>query len=109
MSEVLQLTTETFEVGEEVIIESAITEGVSGSSPEWKPAVIPPFRWVRSSAKKNTAAVTATVVSKEVTRLSMGSDVIDGSGKSVKGIHSSLTALVCYRVRFQKASARHLC
>jgi len=43
MSEVLQLTTETFDVGEDVIIESGITEGVR-QNPVLKQEVTPPFR-----------------------------------------------------------------
>jgi fructose-1,6-bisphosphatase/sedoheptulose 1,7-bisphosphatase-like protein len=92
MAEVLQTTTETLPVGEEVLIESAITEGV-----RVKPG---------SEAGGNPTIAVGAVFGKEehrneyglnmpeiVTLLSMGNDVIDGTTKSVKGLHSSLTAL----------------
>ncbi len=92
MAEVLQSTTETLPVGEEVLIESAITEGV-----RVKPG---------SEAGGNPTIAVGAVFGKEehrneyglnmpeiVTQLSMGNDVIDGTTKSVKGLHSSLTAL----------------
>jgi fructose-1,6-bisphosphatase/sedoheptulose 1,7-bisphosphatase-like protein len=41
-------------------------------------------------------------LNKEVSRLSMGSDVIDGTGKSIKGLHSSLTALFITESDFKR-------
>ena len=92
MAEVLQLTTETFPKGEEVVIECSITEGV-----RVKPG--------KEAGGNPTIAVGALFGKKEhrhdyglklhpsITMLSMGNDVIDGTTKSVKGLHSSLTAL----------------
>jgi fructose-1,6-bisphosphatase/sedoheptulose 1,7-bisphosphatase-like protein len=92
MGEVLQLTTESFPRGEEVIIECSITEGV-----RVKPG--------KEAGGNPTIAVGALFGKKEhrhdyglnlhpsITMLSMGNDVIDGTTKSVMGEHSSLTAL----------------
>jgi len=92
MAEVLQITTETFDVGEEVVIESSITEGVRvkpgvelGSNPTIPVGAL--------FGKEKHCNVYGHSLPAEVTRLTMGSDVIDGTGKTVKGIHSSLTAL----------------
>jgi fructose-1,6-bisphosphatase/sedoheptulose 1,7-bisphosphatase-like protein len=92
MSEVLQITTETLDVGEEVIIESAFTEGVRvkpgvelGANPTLPVGAL--FGKEKDCKNYGHALETA------VTRLSMGSDAIDGTTKSVKGLHSSLTAL----------------
>ncbi|MBN2466885.1 MAG: fructose-bisphosphatase class II [Deltaproteobacteria bacterium] len=92
MGEVLQITTDTFDVGEEVIIESALTEGVrvkpgveAGSNPTIPVGAL--------FGKEKHCSRYGYGLSQEVSRLSMGSDVIDGTGKSVKGLHSSLTAL----------------
>lgn len=92
IAEVLQTTTETFLKGDEVIIESTITEGA-----RIKPG--------QEAGGNPTIAIGAVFGKKEhqarygidplpcVTKLSMGSDVIEGTTKSVKGLHSSLTAL----------------
>ena len=92
MSEVLQITTETFDLGEEVIIQSSITEGV-----RVKPGVEvggnPTIPVGALFGKEEHCERYGHGLSDEISRLSMGSDVIDGTGKSVKGIHSSLTAL----------------
>lgn len=92
MSEVLQTTTEDLPIGEEVLIESTITEGV-----RMKPG--------KEAGGNPTIAVGALFGKEEhqrrygmemppnVTLLSMGNDVIDGTTKSVKGLHSSLTSL----------------
>jgi len=101
MAEVLQLTTETFEVGEEVIIESAITEGVR-IKPGVEAGGNPTIPVGALFGKKEHCSRYGRGLSKEVTRLSMGSDVIDGSGKSVKGIHSSLTALFITESDFKR-------
>jgi len=92
MAEVLQLTTENLETGEEVIIESAITEGVR-VKPGVEPGGNPTIADGTLFGKDKHARLYGRGIGKEVTMLSMGSDVIDGTTKSVKGLHSSLTAL----------------
>ncbi len=101
MSEVLQITSETFEVGEEVVIESAITEGVR-VKPGVEAGGNPTIPVGALFGKEEHCSRYGRGVSKEVTRLSMGSDVIDGTGKSVKGIHSSLTALFITESDFKR-------
>ncbi len=101
MSEVLQITTETFDVGEEVIIQSSITEGV-----RVKPGVEvggnPTIPVGALFGKEEHCKFYGHGLSPEVSRLSMGSDVIDGTGKSVKGTHSSLTALFITESGFKR-------
>jgi len=92
MAEVLQTTTETLPVGEEVLIESAITEGTRvkpGKEPGGNPTI--PVGAV--FGKQEHQAQYGLMMPRNVTLLSMGSDVVDGTTKSVKGLHSSLTAL----------------
>ena len=101
MSEVLQITTETFDVGEEVIVESIITEGV-----RLKPGVEtggnPTIPVGALFGKDEHCGRYGRGLSKEVSKLSMGSDVIDGTGKTVKGGHSSLTALFITESGFKR-------
>ena len=92
MSEVLKITAENLEVGEEVIIESAITEGVR-VKPGVEPGGNPTIAVGTLFGKDGHCRRYGRGLGPEVTMLSMGSDVIDGTGKSVKGLHSSLTAL----------------
>lgn len=92
MSEVLQTTTETLDVGEEVIIESAITEGVR-VKPGLEAGGNPTIPVGALFGKKKHRGTYGRTLVPEVAMLSMGSDVIDGTTKSVKGHHSSLTAL----------------
>lgn len=92
MGEVLQITTETLDVGEEVIIESAITEGVR-AKPGVEPGGNPTIAVGTLYGKEEHCRLYGHGLGPEVVRLSMGSDVIDGTGKSIKGQHSSLTAL----------------
>jgi hypothetical protein len=101
MSEVLQITTETFDVGEEVIIESAITEGVR-VKPGLEAGGNPTIPVGALYGKEEHCSRYGRGLSKEVTRLSMGSDVIDGTSKSVKGLHSSLTALFITESDFKR-------
>ncbi len=101
MGEVLQISTETFDVGEEVIIESAITEGVR-VKPGVEAGGNPTIPVGALYGKKEHCGRYGRGLSKEVTRLSMGSDVIDGTGKSIKGIHSSLTALFITESNFKR-------
>ena len=101
MSEVLQITTETFEVGEEVIIESAMTEGVR-AKPGVEAGGNPTIPVGALFGKDEHCSRYGHGLNEEVDRLSMGSDVIDGTGKSIKGIHSSLTALFITESGFKR-------
>jgi len=92
MAEVLQITTENLEVGEEVIVESALTEGVR-AKPGIEPGGNPTIAVGTLFGKDRHARLYGRGIGPEITMLSMGSDVIDGTTKSVKGLHSSLTAL----------------
>jgi len=92
MAEVIQITTETLDTGEEVVIESSFTEGVRvkpgvelGSNPTIPVGAL--------FGKEKHCKAYGHALPSEVTRLTMGSDVIDGTGKTVRGLHSSLTAL----------------
>lgn len=101
MSEVLQITTETFDLGEEVIIESAITEGVR-SKPGVEAGGNPTIAVGALFGKEEHCSRYGHGLTEEVNRLSMGSDVIDGTGKSVEGLHSSLTALFITESNFKR-------
>lgn len=92
MAEVLQTTTETLLVGEEVLIESRITEGVR-IKPGLEAGGNPTIAVGAAFGKEEHRALYGLRTPKSVTLLSMGNDVIDGTGKSIKGTHSSLTAL----------------
>jgi len=92
MADVLQTTTETLPIGEEVIIESAITEGVR-VKPGKEAGGNPTIAVGAVFAKDKHRADYGLSASRNVTLLSMGNDVIDGTTKSIRGIHSSLTAL----------------
>ena len=101
MSEVLQITTDSFSVGEEIIIESIITEGVrvkpgveSGGNPTIPVGAL--------FGKEEHCNRYGHGLSDEISRLSMGSDVIEGTGKSVKGLHSSLTTLFITESGFKR-------
>ncbi len=92
MSEVLQATTEALPMGEEVLIESAITEGVR-VKPGKEAGGNPTIAVGALFGKEEHRAAYGLDMPRNVTLLSMGNDVIDGTGKSIKGLHSSLTAL----------------
>jgi len=92
MSEVIQITTETLDLGEEVVVESAITEGVR-VKPGLEAGGNPTIPVGALYGKDEHCRLYGHGLEREVNKLSMGSDVIDGTGKSVKGLHSSLTAL----------------
>jgi len=92
MAEVLQTTTETLPVGEEVLIESAITEGVR-AKPGIEAGGNPTIAVGAVFGKGEHQAQYGLRMPETVTLLSMGNDVIDGTTKSIKGIHSSLTCL----------------
>ena len=101
MGEVLQLTTESFQRGEEVVIESAITEGV-----RVKPGVEvggnPTIPVGALFGKEEHCNRYGRGLGEEISMLSMGSDVIDGTGKTIKGTHSSLTALFITESGFKR-------
>jgi len=101
MSEVLQITTETFDVGEEVVIESAITEGVR-AKPGLEAGGNPTIPVGALFGKEEHCSRYGHGLSEEIYRLSMGSDVIDGTGKSIKGLHSSLTSLFVTESGFKR-------
>ncbi|MEA3358086.1 MAG: fructose-bisphosphatase class II [Thermodesulfobacteriota bacterium] len=101
MSEVLQITTETFDVGEEVVIESAITEGVR-VKPGVEAGGNPTVPVGALFGKEEHCSRYGHGLSKEIFKLSMGSDVIDGTGKSIKGIHSSITSLFVTESGFKR-------
>jgi fructose-1,6-bisphosphatase/sedoheptulose 1,7-bisphosphatase-like protein len=101
MSEVLQITTETFDVGEEVVIESAITEGVR-VKPGVEAGGNPTVPVGALFGKEEHCSRYGHGLSKEIFKLSMGSDVIDGTGKSINGIHSSLTSLFVTESGFKR-------
>ncbi len=92
MAEVLQCTTETLPLGEEVVIESTITEGVRvkpGKEAGGNPTIAVGALFGKAEHK----SVYGLKMPESVTLLSMGNDVIEGTGKSVKGQHSSMTTL----------------
>ncbi|HOD66886.1 MAG TPA: fructose-bisphosphatase class II [candidate division Zixibacteria bacterium] len=92
MAEVLQTTTETLSIGEEVLIESTITEGVR-AKPGKEVGGNPTIAVGALFGKKEHRARYGLDLGKDVTLLSMGNDVIDGTTKSVKGLHSSMTCM----------------
>jgi len=92
MAEVLQTTTEMLPVGEEVMIKSTITEGVR-VKPGKEAGGNPTIAVGALFGKKEHTGQYGLSMPQNVTLLSMGNDVIDGTTKSVKGIHSSLTAM----------------
>jgi fructose-1,6-bisphosphatase/sedoheptulose 1,7-bisphosphatase-like protein len=92
MAEVLQTTTDTLPPGEEILIESTITEGVR-PKPGKEVGGNPTIAVGALFGKKAHRSQYGMPMSPNVTLLSMGNDVIDGTTKSVTGEHSSLTAL----------------
>ncbi|MFC1475170.1 fructose-bisphosphatase class II, partial [Candidatus Zixiibacteriota bacterium] len=92
MAEVLQTTAEHLPVGEEVLIESAITEGVR-VKPGKEAGGNPTIAVGAAFGKEKHRAQYGLKMPNNVSLLSMGNDVIDGTTKSINGIHSSLTAL----------------
>ncbi len=92
MAEVLQNTTDSLPVGEEVVIQSAITEGVR-PKPGYEAGGNPTIAVGALFGKDNHRRDYGGVLPPSVRRLTMGNDVIDGTTKSIKGLHSSLTSL----------------
>ena len=87
--------------GEEVIIESGITEGVR-VKPGIEVGGNPTIPVGALFGKDEHCSRYGRGLNKEVSKLSMGSDVIDGTGKTVKGGHSSLTALFITESGFKR-------
>lgn len=92
MAEVLQNTTESLPMPEEVLIESTITEGVR-VKPGREAGGNPTIAVGALFGKDKHRARYGLPMDKNITLLSMGNDVIDGTTKSINGDHSSLTAL----------------
>ncbi|MFH1893396.1 MAG: fructose-bisphosphatase class II [Candidatus Zixiibacteriota bacterium] len=92
MAEVLQTTTESLPVGEEVVIESTITEGVR-VKPGKEAGGNPTIAVGALFGKKEHRSTYGLKMPESVTLLTMGNDVVEGTGKSVAGQHSSMTTL----------------
>jgi len=92
MAEILQNTTDDLSPGEEVIIQSAITEGVR-VKPGYEAGGNPTIAVGALYGKEEHRKQYGLSLPPAVTMLTMGNDVIDGTTKSIKGLHSSLTAL----------------
>jgi fructose-1,6-bisphosphatase/sedoheptulose 1,7-bisphosphatase-like protein len=92
MAEVLQTTTETLPIGEEVIIESAITEGTR-VKPGKEPGGNPTIAVGAVFGKAEHQAEYGLDIPENIVLLTMGSDVVEGTTKSVKNLHSSMTTL----------------
>lgn len=92
MAEVLQTTAESLPIGEEVLIESAITEGVR-VKPGKEAGGNPTIAVGAVFGKKEHRAQYGLRMPANVSLLSMGNDVVEGTTKSVYGLHSSMTAL----------------
>ncbi|MCK5126621.1 MAG: fructose-bisphosphatase class II [candidate division Zixibacteria bacterium] len=92
ISEVLQTTAETLPVGEEVLIESTLTEGAR-AKPGKELGGNPTIAVGAVFGKEQHRSQYGLTMPKNVTLLSMGSDVVEGTTKSVMDIHSSMTSL----------------
>jgi len=92
MAEVLQATTEMLPEGEEILIECTITEGVR-NKPGKEVGGNPTIAVGAVYGKDQHRERYGTGTPRSVTLLSMGTDVIDGTTKSIKGLHSSFTSL----------------
>lgn len=92
MAEVLQTTTETLPMGEEVLIESAITEGTR-VKPGKEPGGNPTIAVGAVFGKPEHRSKYGLKMPRNVSLLTMGTDVVEGTTKSVKGLHSSMTSL----------------
>lgn len=94
MGETIQLTTEAFHPGEEVVIEAQVTEGEraklgeKGGNP-----TIPVGQLFGKDEHRFLYYLNKNKIPKSVTLLSLGSDVIDGTSKSIKALPSSITAV----------------
>ncbi len=101
MGEVLQLTTKSFPVGEEVLIESTLTEGVR-AKPGKEVGGNPTIAVGALFGKKEHRVQYGSDMPRNVSLLTMGNDVIEGTTKSVKGLHSSLTAMFLIEAQIKR-------
>lgn len=92
MGETFQITCDALEAGEDVLISTAITEGVR-AKPGYEAGGNPTLAVGAVFGKQKIRAQYGRPMPKDVTLLSMGNDVIDGTTKSVMGTHSSLTSV----------------
>ena len=92
MGETFQITCDALETGEDVLISTAITEGVR-AKPGYEAGGNPTIAVGMVFGKQGIRAQYGRPMPRDVTLLSMGNDVIDGTTKSVMGTHSSLTAV----------------
>ncbi len=92
MGETFQITCDALEAGEDVLISTAITEGVR-AKPGYEAGGNPTLAVGAVFGKQEIRAQYGRPMPRDVTLLSMGNDVIDGTTKSVMGTHSSLTSV----------------
>lgn len=92
MGDVLQTTTDTMPESETVLIESAITEGAR-IKPGKELGANPTIPVGAVFGKEEHRTQYGLIMPRSVTQLSMGSDVVEGTTKSVYGLHSSMTTL----------------
>jgi len=92
MGETFQITCDALESGEDVLISTSITEGVR-AKPGYEAGGNPTIAVGAVFGKEALRAQYGRPMPKDVTLLSMGNDVIDGTTKSVMGTHSSLTSV----------------
>ncbi|MFH1529610.1 MAG: fructose-bisphosphatase class II [Pseudomonadota bacterium] len=92
MGETFQHTCDALEAGEDVLISTAITEGVR-AKPGYEAGGNPTIAVGAVFGKAEIRARYGRPMPRDVTLLSMGNDVIDGTTKSVMGTHSSLTSV----------------
>ena len=92
MADVLQTTTDSLPDSETVLIESAITEGAR-MKPGKELGANPTIPVGAVFGKEDHRSHYGLSMPRNVTQLSMGSDVVEGTTKSVYGLHSSLTTL----------------
>lgn len=92
MGDVLQTTTDDLPFSETVLIESAITEGAR-IKPGKELGANPTIPVGAVFGKEEHRTNYGLTMPRSVTQLSMGSDVVEGTTKSVYGLHSSMTTL----------------
>ena len=92
IADVLQTTTEALPECETALIESAITEGAR-VKPGKELGANPTIPVGAVFGKEELRTHYGLAMPRSVTQLSMGSDVVEGTTKSVYGLHSSMTTL----------------
>ena len=92
MGETFQHSLDAMQTGEDVLISTAITEGVR-AKPGYEAGGNPTIAVGATFGKSDIRARYGRPMPRDVTLLSMGNDVIDGTTKSVMGQHSSLTSV----------------